>query len=291
VLVWSANFVIVKAALGVMGPLTFTTGRYAIATAALFLLLRWRHGTITWPGRIGWQLLGLGMLGFGCYQVLWTVGLTQMTAGDSALIIAVSPVLTALLAGALGMDRLTPPKIAGALVAFAGVAIVIIAGHDLRLGSSLAGDALTVAAATLWAVYIVSGTRTLRHIDPLSATAWAVLGGCLFLLPFGAWELVTAPPAGVPLQAFAGMLYSGMLAAGVANVLVFNAIRLVGPTRAAAMQLLVPAGAVVLGAIALQETVGTWQILGGVVIVVGVSLTRRARAVPVAIRARAGAAG
>jgi drug/metabolite transporter (DMT)-like permease len=87
------------------------------------------------------------------------------------------------------------------------------------------------------------------------------------------------------------MLYSGMLAAGIANVLVFNAIRLVGPTRASAMQLLVPAGAVALGAIFLQETVGTWQVLGGVVIVVGVALTRRARAVPVAIRARAGAAG
>ena len=231
------------------------------------------------------------MLGFGCYQVLWTVGLTQITAGDSALIIAASPVLVALLAGAVGMDRLTRPKLAGALVAFAGVSIVIAGGHQLLVGSSLVGDGLTLGAAALWAVYTVSGTRVLRHIDPLRATAFAVLGGCLVLLPLGAWDLVSAPPASVPPAAIVAMVYSGMLAAGIANVLVFNAIRLIGPTRASAMQLLVPGGAVVLGAIALAEPVGPWQVVGGAIIVAGVALTRRAGVMPVAIRTRTRAAG
>jgi drug/metabolite transporter (DMT)-like permease len=291
VLSWSANFVIVKAAIGVMGPLTFTAGRYLIATVTLFLLVRWRHGTIAWPGTIAWQLVGLGMLGFGCYQVLWTVGLTQITAGDSALIVAASPVLVALLAGAFGMDRLTRPKLAGALVAFSGVAIVIAGGQALLLGSNLAGDGLTLAAAAMWAVYTVSATRVLRHIDPLRATAFAVLGGFLVLLPAGTWDLLTAPPTSVPATAFLGMAYSGIIAAGIANVLVFNAIRLVGPTRASAMQLLVPAGAVALGAIVLAEPVGTWQVVGGAIIVLGVSLTRRAGVAPAAIRARTRAVG
>jgi drug/metabolite transporter (DMT)-like permease len=291
VLIWSGNFVVVKAAIGVMGPLTFTTARFGVAAATLFLLVRWRHGTLRWPGRVGWQLLGLGMLGFGCYQVLWTTGLTQITAGDSALIIAASPVVTALLAGALRMDRLTPPKLAGALVAFAGVAIVITAGHHVQLGTSLVGDALTLAAAGLWAVYTVAGTRVLRRIDPLGATAWAVLGGFLFLVPFGAWDLLTGPATAVPLSAMVGLVYSGMLAAGIANVLMFNAIRLIGPTRASAMQLLVPAGAVALGAMFLAEPVGIAQVAGGVVIVLGLSLTRRARVLPASLRAGARAAG
>ena len=76
----------------------------------------------------------MGALGFGAYQLLWSLGLTQITAGDSALLIAASPVFTALLAGAVGMDRLTTPKLAGALIAFAGVAVVIAAGHELSLG-------------------------------------------------------------------------------------------------------------------------------------------------------------
>ncbi len=284
VLVWSANYVVVKASIGVLGPLTFTATRYAVAAATLLLLVRWRDGAIRPPGRYTLPLLGLGMVGFGAYQVLWTVGLTQITAGDSSLLVAASPVATALMAGAVGLDRLTPPKLAGALVAFSGVAIVVGAGAGAALGDSLAGEALTLTAALLWAVYTVAGTRVLRHVDPLTATAWTVLGGFAFLVPFGVWDAVTAPPASVPLAAVGGILYSGALAAGIANVLVFNAIRLVGPTRASAMQLLVPAGAVALGALLLAEPVGLAQVVGGAVIVLGVVTTRRATVMPAALR-------
>lgn len=288
VLIWSSNYVVVKAAIGVLGPFTFTTARWAVAAATLFLVMRWRFGSFRSPGPYRFQLLGLGMLGFGAYQVLWTTGLAQITAGDSALIVAASPVATALLAGAVGLDRLSGPKLAGALIAFTGVAIVIGGGAGLGLDASLGGDALTLTAALLWAVYTVAGTRVLRHVDPLTATSWTVLGGLLFLFPFGVWDAVTAPPPSLPLPALAAVVYSGALAAGIANVLVFNAVRLVGPTRASAMQLLVPAGAVLLGAAFLAEAVSPAQVLGGLVIVAGVAMTRRAAVMPAALRSRLG---
>ena len=291
VAIWSANFVVVKAAIGELGPLTFTAARYVVATVTLFLLVRWRLGPVRPPARLALALVALGMLGFGGYQVLWSIGLTQITAGDSALIIAASPVLTVLLAGAVGMDRLSAPKLAGALIAFAGVAVVVAAGHELSLGSSLLGDLLTLGAAVLWAIYTVVGTRMLRSVDPLQATAWAVLGGTLFLLPFGLFNVLTSPPADVSLPAVVGLVYSGALAAAVANVLVFNAIRLVGPARVTISQLLVPAGAVVLGAIFLAEPVGVAQVVGGAVIVLGVWLTRRPTVLPASWRTRAAARG
>ena len=286
VAIWSANFVVVKAAIGELGPLTFTAARYVVATVTLFLLVRWRLGPVRPPARLAVALMALGMLGFGGYQVLWSIGLTQITAGDSALIIAASPVLTVLLAGAVGMDRVTTPKVAGALIAFAGVAVVVAAGHELSLGASLIGDLLTLGAAVLWAIYTVVGTRMLRQVDPLQATAWAVLGGTLFLLPFGLFNVMTSPPAVVSLPAVVALLYSGALAAAVANVLVFNAIRLIGPARVTVSQFLVPAGAVVLGAIFLAEPVGVAQVVGGAIIVLGVWLTRRPSILPASWRAR-----
>ncbi len=288
VAIWSANFVVVKAAIDVFGPLTFTSARYVIATATLFLLVRWRLGTVRPPARVALTLVGLGALGFGAYQVLWTLGLTQITAGDSALIIAVAPVLTVLLAGLLGMDRFTAPKLVGALIAFTGVAVVVAAGQGVSISASL-GAFLTLGAAVLWAVYTIAATRMLRRIDPLQATAWAVLGGTLFLLPFGAAEVLTSPPPVLTLAAVAGLVYSGALAAGTANVFIFNAIRLVGPSRVMVTQFLVPAGAVLLGAAFLSEPVGPAQVLGGAVIVFGVWLTRRAALVPQSVRTRAAA--
>jgi len=287
VVLWSANFVVVKAAVSAVGPLTFTSTRFLVAAVTLFLLVRLRMGPVRPPRHIALRLMGLGMLGFGGYQVLWTIGLTQITAGDSALIIAAAPVLTALLAGAVGMDQLTAPKLAGALLAFAGVAVVVAAGHQLSLGASLAGDLLTLAAAVLWAVYTLAGTRMLRSIDPLQATAWAVLGGSLVLIPFGLGEVAVTGMPDVTPGVLVAVLYSGSLAAGIANVFVFNAIRLVGPTRVTVSQLLVPAGAVVLGAVFLAEPVGIGQVVGGVVIILGVALTRRASLVPAVRRRRA----
>jgi drug/metabolite transporter (DMT)-like permease len=218
------------------------------------------------------------------------------------MIIAVSPVLTALLAGAVGMDRLTAPKLVGALVAFAGVAVVIVGGHELSLGASLVGDLMTLGAAVLWAVYTVAATRMLRQVDPLQVSAWAVLGGAMFLLPLGIWEVATGGgtldgtgavagvAAGLTVGVVLAILYSGALAAGVANVLVFNAIRLLGPTRVTVSQFLVPFGAVLLGAWLLQEPVGIAQLAGGAVIVLGVWLTRRRHVLPAGLRARFGSA-
>ncbi len=106
------------------------------------------------------------------------------------------------------------------------------------------------------------------------------------LAPLGAWELVTSPPASFPPEAIVAIVYSGALAAGIANVMVFFAIRLIGPTRVTATQFLVPAGAVVLGAVFLAEPIGPAQVAGGAVIVFGVWLTRRRSLVPPAVRAR-----
>jgi drug/metabolite transporter (DMT)-like permease len=66
-----------------------------------------------------------------------------------------------------------------------------------------------------------------------------------------------------------------MLAAGISNVVVSNGIKVVGPTRTAALQFLVPALAVVLAAVFLAEPIRLGQVLGGVVIIGGVLLTRR----------------
>lgn len=286
VLIWATNFVVVKAAIGVLGPLAFSGARFAIAAVTLVAVLRLRQRDVLPPPRQLAALLGLGMLGFGGYQILWTFGLTRITAGDSALIVAASPVLTALLAGAVRMDRLTPPKGVGAMVAFAGVAVVVAAGQELRLGTSLLGDLLTLSAASLWAIYTVGATRILRRIDPLQATTWTVVGGSLILVPLGAVDALAHRPSAPSLEVLIGILYSGALAAAISNVFVFNAIRFIGPTRTTAMLLLVPAGAVVLGAMFLHEPLGPGQLIGGAVIVLGVSMTRRASILPARLIAR-----
>ena len=139
---------------------------------------------------------------------------------------------------------------------------------------------MTLTAAFCWAMYTAVGARFLQRHSPLALTAWASLGGTLALAPIGLGQLLAPGAIGgeqaadvVPIVL--AVLYSGLLAAAAANVIIFHAIGLVGPTRVIALQTFVPALAVVFAAIFLGEPIRPAQVIGGVVIVAGVSLTRR----------------
>jgi len=241
----------------------------------LLALLRWRTGTIRPPRGDILRLALLGVVGFGCYQILWPVALQSIPAGDSALLIATTPVLTALLAAATRADAPNAAKLTGALISFVGVALVIAAGQRLDLGVSLVGDLLTIAAASCWAIYTIFGARILRRHSPLVATTWAIVAGTLFLAPVGIAQLATVDPRVIGLPIALAVAYSGTLAAGIANVVVFHGLKLLGPTRVTALQSLVPALAVMLAAVFLGEAIRPAQVIGGIVILGGVALLRR----------------
>jgi drug/metabolite transporter (DMT)-like permease len=269
--------VVVKAVLAEVPPLVFTAMRYVVAALSVLALLYWREGTIRIARRDAVVVMALGVLGFGAYQVLWTIGLTEATAGDSALIIATTPVLVALIAAALGTDTLTVPKLVGALVSFAGVPLVIGFGQEQSTATTLVGAALTFGGAVVWAFYSALGARVLRSVEPVRMTAWAVTGGMLALLPLGIWQALATPGfslAVIDAGHIGAILYSGILAAGLSNVLIMRGIKVIGPTRVTVLQYGVSPLAVVMGAIFLQEPIRPTQIVGGVVIVLGVIVAR-----------------
>jgi len=277
--VWAANFIVVKEALTLLPPVGFTMLRYGLASIALLVILRWYEGSVRFPAPDTLRILVLGGFGFGLYQILWTTGLTMIPAGDSALIIASTPVLVAVLAVIAGADTLTPMKFVGATLSFLGVVVVIAAGVGISMSGSAAGSLLTLAAAACWATYTAFAAPVLRRHSPLVLTTWATIGGTLVLIPPGVAQL-TAPGVLGPEQAdhavqiVLSIAYSGILAAALANVIVFNGVRLLGPTRVITLQSFVPAMAVVLAYVFLGEPIRPAQVVGGLIIVLGVALTR-----------------
>jgi drug/metabolite transporter (DMT)-like permease len=270
---WAANFIVVKAANEQIPPITFAFLRFAIAALTLLAALRWREGDVGLPRRDILPVVGLGALGFGAYQMLWATALQDIPAGDSALLIAATPVMTALLAVYSRADTLTPGKLVGSLVSFAGVAVIVASGAGLAF-TSLVGDALTLLAALCWSIYTAFGAPILRRHSALRTTAWAMVGGSLVLAVPGTAQAVGVDWASVDVNAWAGLAFSAFIPAGIANVIVFSAIRLLGPTRITAYQFLVPFIAVLMAAAFLSEPIRIEQLLGGAVIVLGVVLTR-----------------
>ncbi len=274
---WAANFVVVKTTIPVFSPVGYAFVRFALAGVVLLAICQWREGSIRLPRRDILPLAGLGFIGFGVYQMLWATALASTSVGNSALLIGATPVFTALVASAMGVDRLDRVKVLGVAIAFGGVAIVA-ASHGLRLDSAAIGDLLTLAASVAWAFYVTLGAGVLRRFSALRATSWTVAFGALSLAPVGLWQLASVDFSQVGAAQIGALAYSGLLSSAVGNVVVFWGISLLGPTRITNLQFLPPALAIVFAAIFLGDPILISQVLGGVVIVAGVLLARRSRA-------------
>lgn len=285
--IWAGNFIVVKSTIPVLTPIGYTFLRFLTAGLVLLAICLWRERSVRIPRRDLVPIALLGSVGFGVYQLLWPTALSTTSVGNSALLIASTPIFTALISATIGADRLGPAKALGAGVAFVGVALVA-ASHGFSLDGATLGDVLTIAAAICWAAYVSFGAGVLRHHSPLRTTTWAILSGTVVLAPVGLWQLSGADLSGVGPAQVGAVLYSGLLAGALGNVIVFWAIRLLGPTRITNLQFLPPALAMVMAAVFLGEAILPTQLAGGAVIVLGVLLARRDR---VAIRRRAPAAG
>jgi drug/metabolite transporter (DMT)-like permease len=273
--VWAGNFIVVKAAIGILPPIGYTFLRFALGGVFLLAFTRYREGSVGIPFRDLVPIAALGALGFGVYQMLWTTALQHTTAGTSSLIIAATPIFTMLIAAAIGSDTLSRWKVLGATVSFCGVGAVIAAGTGLAIDNRLIGELMTLFAALLWAAYMALGAPFLRRHSPLRTTAWAIAAGTVVLIPFGTWQLVGTDLSAIGPGAILAVIYSGVLAAAISNVIVFRGVKRLGPTRIANLQFLVPALAVLLAAVFLGEPIQLIQVLGGATIVLGILIARR----------------
>jgi drug/metabolite transporter (DMT)-like permease len=267
---WAANVVAVKAAIADVPPILFAFVRFAGAFLALLAFLRWREGSVGLPRADVIPIALLGLVGFGVYQDLFVSALSQTTAANSALITAATPVSTMLIAAAIGSDTLSRPKLVGAVIALSGAVGVVAATHGFSFSGASAGDMLTFVATICWSCYVAFGAPVLRRHSPLRTATWAIGFGCLGMLPFALVQLPEFDPTRVGPGIVALFLFCALLPAAAANVVLFAAIKLLGPTRVMLFQFLVPAFAVVLAAVFLGEAIVVGQVIGGVVIVAGI---------------------
>lgn len=281
VLIWGLNFTVVKAALAEWHPLPFNALRFVLAGAFLFAAqrVRARRTEATPIAKRDWPaLVALGLLGNTVYQVFFIFGLDATLAGNSALVLSMTPVFVTLLSVALRHERVSATAWTGVVVSFAGVALVIAGGTRVAFaGHTVRGDLLMLAAALCWAVYTVALSPYVRRYGTLRMTATTLyIGGAaliLVALPF----LGAQSWAGVGIIGWGGLLYGGILAIGVAYLLWYTGVKKIGSTRTAVYSNLIPAVALVVAWVALGEPPTWLQIGGALAIFAGIALTRRGR--------------
>jgi drug/metabolite transporter (DMT)-like permease len=267
----------VKRALADFLPLSFTVTRFAVSSLFLLLVMAVKREPFRIERADAVPVIRLGLIGIMLYNILFMEGLKNTTAANSALFISSSPLFAALVLTLTGKRRPGPGDVAGLLLSMTGVVLVLASRPGgLSLGRDDAtGDLLTIGAAFFWALYTVLARPLVERHSALKVTAYSMATGTLLLIPVSAGDLAAQQWTSISAGAWGSFAFSTFLSGGLAFTLWYDGVRRLGVTRTVAYHYLVPFIAVVFAALFLHERIVSLQIIGGILILVGVYAVQR----------------
>lgn len=277
VLIWAFNFSIIKIGLAAIPPHGFNALRFPLAALLLATVL-FANGRLRLPERGDrLRIVVLGVVGNFLYQLLFIAGMARSRAGNASVLLTLSPVFIAAGTAWLGHERIRPAGWAGIVLTVAGIVLVVGSGESgFGFGTAtLHGDLLMIGAAVVWAVYTVGARDLIGKYGSVPVTAWTLWAGALLLLVVGLPDIARLDPT-VPPVAWASVIYSGFLGVGVAYLLWYRGVQVLGNTRTAALGNLVPLLAILIAWPMLGEVPNLWQVIGALVVIGGISIVRRA---------------
>ncbi|HLV25837.1 MAG TPA: DMT family transporter [Gemmatimonadales bacterium] len=283
--IWGVNFAVVKFGTTAIVPVAFTGARMILASAALVILALAMRGR--WPSpRDTVALLALGLLGNGVYQWAFVEGIALIKAGSASLILAAVPAITAVLGRIRGTERISGAGASGIALSMAGIGLIVYGGQRTSGDSStLIGAALVFGAAVCWALYTVLLTPYTRRIDGMKLHAITMWSGTMFVSAVAFPRLMATQWAELSFAGWSAIVYSGLMALVVSYVIWYRGVRLIGPTHTAMFANLQPAIALLVAWPMLGEVPTGWQVVGALLILIGIVLVRRSPKVSLSVAA------
>lgn len=267
--IWGGSFFFARVAVMELPPLVLVLLRVSIAAAALLLYLAWRGPALS-PALPQWgAFLALALLNNVIPFTLIFLGQTVLGAGLAAVLNATTPFWTALIANFATTDeRLSLGKAAGILLGVGGTAIMIGPGVAAGIGGpawakfALVGGALSYAFAALYA-------RRFRDMPPALVASAQLTASTVVMTPVVLLNYGLGPLFDASATAWAAVLALALLSTSYGYILYFRIIAEAGATNASLVTLIVPVGAILLGAVFLGERLESFEFAGMTVIAAG----------------------
>lgn len=274
VAVWGLTFISTKILLETGEPVEILFARFLIGFCALAFLRPHRLRLVARPHEL--LFASAGLTGVALYFLLENVALTVTATSNVGVIVATSPLFTALIATARGQrSSLTGRFIVGFILAMGGVALVSFTGNAASGGLGW-GNLLAMGAALTWAVYstILKRISDLGY-EPVASTkrifAWGLLF-CLPLLPLLGARITSVLALAQPLYAL-NLLFLGLIASATCYVSWGWAVAKLGAAKTSAYIYLVPVVTVTASALILGEPLSLPMMVGAALTLVGLGLS------------------
>ena len=269
---WGASFLFMRLGTLEFGPLPTAGLRVAIASLALLPVMLSRG---LWPQlRQHWKpVMICGLINSAIPFALFSFALLSISTGLSSILNATVPLFGALVAWLWLGDKPGTSRTVGLVIGFIGVALLASGKASFKPDASGAVTAWGILACLLATIsYAVAASFTRRYLSGLNSLMVATgsqIGAALGLaLP----TLLMWPVQAPTLKAWGALLALGILCTAVAYVLFFRLIEQLGPARAITVTFTIPVFAVFYGVTLLGETVTTWMLFCGVIVLCGTAL-------------------
>ena len=272
-ILWGGSFFFVEVAVAALPPFTIVLLRVGLAALALHLFLVARGAPVPFDLRLWGAFLVMGFLNNVVPFSLLAWGQIQIASGLASILNATTPIFTIVVAHFLTSDeKMTGGRLAGVLIGFGGVAVMIGPAALAGLGANLLAQLACLGAALSYGFAASFGRRFVRMgVSPVQTAAGQVTASTLILLPLSMtvdrpWTL---PAPGM--DAVASVVALALLSTAVAYILYFRLLASAGATNITLVTLLVPVSAILLGASILGERLEPEHIAGMVLIALGLA--------------------
>ena len=265
---WGIPYFLIKIAIDDMSPVFVVWGRCFIAALVLIAVAALRGTLSKLRGRLGTVTL-LGLVHIVIPFTLITYGETHISSSLTGLLIAIEPVAIALLL--VRTEPLGRARIAGLVLGFAGVAVLV--GLDVsgdRYG--LLGAGMVLAAAVSYAVATILVQRRAADLPPEALASGTTTVATVVLAPFA---LLALPDGNVRADGWVALVVLGVFCTAVALLAFYGLIALAGSNKAGLVTYMNPVVAVLLGVLALNESVGVSTAAGFALVLAGCWLSTR----------------
>lgn len=263
IVVWGLNFVVIKVGLHGMPPMLMGALRFMLAAFPAILFVRRPQVPLRW-------MLAYGMtISLGQFAFLFYAMYVGMPAGLASLVLQSQAFFTLFFAALFLGERLRGSNLFGLLVAASGLVLIGLQGGQAM---TLAGFALTIAAASMWALGNVV-TRKLGKVNLVGLVVWGSLIPPLPFLALSLWlegpELISQSLRSLSLDSLLVLAYLAFGATLLGYGLWSRLLSRYPASQVAPFSLLVPVVGISSSALLLGERLGGLQMVGAALVMAG----------------------
>jgi drug/metabolite transporter (DMT)-like permease len=267
--IWSLSYLSIKVIVDEVNPTLSAFYRFVVAAIILFIVLKVKFPEEKVLKEDKSKLALGGLFGIAIYFIFENYSVAYTSASNVAILIASIPVFTLFSQRIIYKEKLTYGKIIGASLSVVGIIIIIASKERVSLFSKGSiGDLMALAAVFSWIIYNMVCSSFKGNYKSITITTYQILWGSLFLSPSLFFSPLEMPSTKVVLN----IVFLSIFCSCIGYIIYVYCLKELGATITTTYINLQPIMSLIAAAVILKEVITIWQVVGCIIIILGVTL-------------------